>query len=477
MFKKFLLAAILFFFSISVFAQNPLKLKYYVSGNDLNIILETQGIYNYTFVNSNNPAVTGSGSVSISPNLVFISVPETGTYIVSILPIGAFSFSGQIDSDHRSKFTEITQWGDVTWNTDLSYMFYKWNNLQITATDIPNFSNVTNMSGMFKGCTNLSIVNNINNWNVSNVTDMNNMFSGALAFNKNISNWDVSNVTNMTSLFRQAKVFNQDISNWNVSQVSSMYEMFHMATNFNQNIGGWNVANVTYMSSMFYDASNFNQNIINWNTSNVTDFSNMFQNTYAFNQNISLWNVSNAMDMTKMFYGAYMFDQNLGSWDLSPVVSLVGVFNYSGLSCNNLGATLKVWAENPDTPLGRLIGLDGKTLGTNGQIYKNQLIDNKGWTFTGGTYDPDCAESFLEIEDLSFENNKIVIYPNPAMEKIVIKANQKPSKVQITDALGKTVLRAENVEEIGVAHLSSGLYFVTVTLEDGFISSHKLIKH
>lgn len=176
-------------------------------------------------------------------------------------------------------------------------------------------------------------------------------------------------------------------------------------------------------------------------------------------------------------YGATIFNQNLGIWELSPVVTLANIFNYSGVSCNNLGATLKGWSENPNTPLGKLIGLNGKTLGTNGQIYKNQLIDNKGWTFTGTiTYDESCVKSFLETEDLTFSNSKIVIYPNPATEMILIKANQKPSKVQITDALGKTVLRAENVEEIRVAHLSSGIYFVTVTLEDGFISSHKLIK-
>ena len=115
--------------------------------------------------------------------------------------------------------------------------------MDITATDIPNFSNVENMMWMFKGCS-------------------------KLVGNTSMKNWDVSKVKNMSAMFGEATLFNQNISNWNVGNVENMEGMFYAATSFNQPIGGWNTEKVKNMSSVFAEATLFNQLLNNWKTQN-----------------------------------------------------------------------------------------------------------------------------------------------------------------------------------------------------------------
>ncbi|MBW8358856.1 MAG: BspA family leucine-rich repeat surface protein [Weeksellaceae bacterium] len=472
MLKKIYLFGFLFVALCAVNAQNnPLILKFFVSdAADAKIRLNTQGTYAYTYVKTNNASITGSGS-GVS-GLTEITVPSIGTYNVSITPTGIFRFNGGPDID---KIVELTQWGQINWNTNLAGMFAGYANIQITATDIPDFSGVTNLNSFFSGCTNLSIVNNINNWNVSSVTDMSSLFYNAKAFNKPIGNWNTTNVTNMNRMFFYADAFNQDISSWNVANVTDMSYMFNRAKAFNQNINSWNVSNVQNMSMMFEASQAFNQPLNNWNTSNVTNMSQMFMYP-SFNQDISSWDVSNVTNMSMMFWSNSSFNKSLGSWTLSPLVNLTEIFGYSGLDCGNYGATLKGWADNPNSPLGRLVGAVGRSFGNGGQIYRNQLINSKGWTFVGDSYSPGCLEPFLAVEDLTSGKTKLTLYPNPAAETVFIKSEQRTKSVQLIDASGKIVLNAAQTNQISVHHLPAGVYFVKVTLADGSESTHKLIK-
>ncbi|RYE32339.1 MAG: hypothetical protein EOP48_31100 [Sphingobacteriales bacterium] len=119
MLKKIYFFAFCFFSIIAVRAQNPLVLKFLVSdATNLKIRLNTQGTYSYSYVKTNNSAVTGSGTGNTG--LTEVSVPSTGTYNISITPTGTFRLNSGIDSD---KVVELTQWGQITWNTNLSGMF------------------------------------------------------------------------------------------------------------------------------------------------------------------------------------------------------------------------------------------------------------------------------------------------------------------------------------------------------------------
>lgn len=222
--------------------------------------------------------------------------------------------------------------------------------MNITATDAPNLSNVTDLRGMFEGATqfngsighwDVSHVTNLNNtfyeasafnqdinsWHVSSVTSMANTFGSATSFNQNLSSWEVFNVTNMYYMFSRASSFNKFLSTWDVSSVTSMEGMFSGAKSFNQNISAWEVDNVVNMRYMFEDAESFNQDISSWNVSNVTIMEATFLDAKTFNQNISSWDVSKVTTMEIMFAGCAAFNQPIGSWNVSNVTNMRAIFS------------------------------------------------------------------------------------------------------------------------------------------------------
>ena len=140
----------------------------------------------------------------------------------------------------------------------------------------------------------------LNDIDVSNITDMSGLFKGT-DFNGNISKWNVSNVTNMRYMFTESKTFNKDISKWDVLKVKDMGYMFYKCESFNQDISDWNVSNVTNMEGMFGVCKSFNKNISNWNVSKVEYMRWMFSGCKSFNKDISKWNISNVKLSNNMF--------------------------------------------------------------------------------------------------------------------------------------------------------------------------------
>ena len=304
----------------------------------------------------------GDGTIEtgVTAGLVEHTYSAPGTYDVTItgnFPRILFNNSLFINTGSlqpgadRLKIIEIKQWGAISWST-MDRAFYGCENLDVTATDIPDLSNVTKLTQMFNNCYSLigtadfnswdvSTIDDmrstfagarlfnqpLNNWNVSNVTMMFSTFTGAEAFNQPLNNWNVSNVDNMGFMFTGAKDFNQNIDNWNVSNVTEMTSLFHNAEDFNQPLNSWNVSNVRSMNSMFHGASSFNQPLNNWNVSKVENFIETFSGASSFNQNINNWNVSKAEFMIRMFQNATDYNQPLDNWNVSKVRSMWGMFN------------------------------------------------------------------------------------------------------------------------------------------------------
>jgi len=249
------------------------------------------------------------------------------------------------------KLLEVVQWGDIKWQ-NMQKAFWGASRLKLNATDVPDLTQVEDMSYMFANIRDFDDKQNkIGEWNTSNVRDISHMFESDLDFNQDIGSWDTSSVTDMSSIFRDARRFNQDISrwktskvtdmssmfvnvyifnydisSWDTSSVTNMNKMFYDAYSFNQDIGSWDVSNVTDMYKMFVNALDFNQDIGSWDVSNVKDMSSMFKNARKFNQDIGSWNTSNVTDMHKMFYGAYAFNQDIGDWDTSKVTDMSFMF-------------------------------------------------------------------------------------------------------------------------------------------------------
>ena len=360
--------------------------------------------YNYTVTTSEQTFNNVTGDI-------LLTWSNPGDYTVEI--------TGQFPAylhDSSNELQEVQQWGDIVWSSFENA--FSDSNVDVTATDVPNLTFVTNFNYAFSDCYDLENLNgsmglwdvsnatsmsymfyyadsfnqDIGNWNVSNVTDMSHMFELADDFNQDIGNWDVGNVTNMDSMLYANNFDNggsPSINNWNVSSVMNMYSMFY-GSYFNQPIGDWNVSSVTDMRGMFA-SSYFNQPLSGWNVSNVTNMTSMFQGS-LFNQDINSWDVSNVTDMSYMFYTSYsypiiVFNQDIGNWNISNVTD----FNYFmdgktslTFSTTNLDAIYNGWStKNPQTGLSIDFGsANYTTLG--GQAGRDILTGTYGWTIIDG---------------------------------------------------------------------------------------------
>ena len=346
--------------------------------------------YNYTVSwgdgTSNDVVVDIGTSASITH-----TYSQAGTYAVQItgdFPHFDLSFG---PSGNSIKLLSVKQWGNIAWETTRN-MFFNANNMEVTASDAPNFSRVTNMENMFWANVNLD-QGDLSGWDVSNVTNMGNMFHNTFrfrghgletwdvsnvqsmagmfvqafkfnghvsnwnvskvrymqnmfninnaavpsAFNRNLSSWNVSNVENMERMFKAASSFTSDLSSWDVSNVRNMIEMFSNARAFNSDLSRWNVSRVGGMKEMFFNAHAFNSDLNDWNVSNVRDMSSMFNGARSFNGNLRAWNTHNAKDMSFMFLGATSFNQYIGDWDVSGVTNMRSMFNNATSFNQNIG--------------------------------------------------------------------------------------------------------------------------------------------
>jgi surface protein len=252
-----------------------------------------------------------------------------GTYTVAIKGrFPAIHFFNEDITVTPEKLMSIEQWGSIQWE-NMKYAFILCENMVHNATDVPDLSQVTDMTAMF---------------------------AHATTFNPGIGGWDTSNVASMSGMFLGATSFNQDIGNWDTSSVTNMTGMFDGATSFNQDIGGWDTSNVTNMSYMFGGATTFNQDIGNWDTSNVASMS--------------------------MFEGTTAFDQSLGSWGISSITNMTDMLNGCGMSVANYGATLVGWAGQPNAPSNISLGAAGLSIDCGSMAHSNAratLLAERSW--------------------------------------------------------------------------------------------------
>lgn len=454
-------------FSLLANAQEPFISTWNIDETDLTITFpiteETNNNYTIDF---------GDGTI-----LTNQTGPATHTYTSSglktITVSGSFQridfYTLNEDSEH---ITSLDQWGDNEW-TSMENAFHGCSNLTINATDIPDLSQVTDISGMLRGCSHFGEGVSINGWDVSNVTNMSYLFAGISSFNLPINDWDVSNVTNMEFVFYGSTAFNQPISNWDVSNVTSMRGMFFFAEAFNQPINNWDVSNVVTMDLMFSTATHFNQPVNDWDVSNVTNMESMFSRSgynqpldswdvsnvtnmrtmfsqSGFNQPINTWNVSNVTNMNSMFDRDYQFNQPLNNWDISNVTDIKLMFNSSA----SFNQDISVWNFNTSLyfePFGSnygfiknsgldvtnyeaflikciQLGFENRTLKANGLEYcdpgiRNYLIEQLDWDITGDNQGLECQLNTITGSVTFDDNNNGCDIDDQKINNIIISAN------------------------------------------------------
>jgi hypothetical protein len=176
--------------------------------------------------------------------------PSAGNYVVKIS--GAFPRIFFNNGGDKLKLLEVQNWGNIAWSS-FNAAFRGCSNMDVTATDAPDLSSVTDMFRMFQN-------------------------NSSLVGNSSFENWDVSNVTNMSSMFQSASLFNQNLGTWEISSVSNMLAMFissGMSTaNYTDTIVGW--ANYTTTNLAPYNVNMSSQNGMTFDTSRSggTNFAN-----------------------------------------------------------------------------------------------------------------------------------------------------------------------------------------------------------
>ncbi|MFB2120912.1 MBG domain-containing protein [Parapedobacter sp. 2B3] len=237
------------------------------------IKIPATGEFTYTWVDTNNPAVTGSGNGS---GETFVTFPQPGTYEVRIAPTGSNPFHAielhyLLVGNDAAKLLEVKNWGTVHWSR---FVFYGCENLKITATDIPDLSGVTDLSFAFS-LSGIDVIPNINDWDVSTVTDLSNLFEDVAGFNQSLDNWDVSNVTNMSFMFDGATSFNQSLDSWDVRKLENFDYMFRDAASFDQSLGAWKLESLGGALFAFtgsgMSCENFSYSLYSWATNPNTN--------------------------------------------------------------------------------------------------------------------------------------------------------------------------------------------------------------
>ena len=276
------------------------------------------------------------------------------------------SMQNLTDDIYREKLRDVLNWGTIVWQ-DWTNMFRSCEGFTgLTATDLPNLSNVTSFSflGAFSNFGN-HYNSTVQNWDVSNVTNMSN-FSYYGTWRNKISTWDTGNVTDFKNFLRSNTRFDNgadlaDMDNFDVSSATDMSWMFNRATKMaNVYIGSWDVSNVTSFNTFCNPLIMTNSGLENWNISNASNFSQF-----------------NAYGQT---------DISLANWTpINMTTASAFMLNNSTMSTSNYDATLISWASQTlQSNVSINFGNIQYTLGGAAEAARNTLINTYSWTITDG---------------------------------------------------------------------------------------------
>lgn len=331
-----------------------------VSGGDYDFYIKTsEGVSaRVTTYNDSSITTTFSGGA--------------GTYDIEIHgKFDGFAFNNGAD---RLKLLEVKQWGsEFRLGTSQNGHFYGCSNLTITATDILDISQETNLGSTFRACSSLTTIPSINDWNFSNVEILNNTFRDS-TFNQVIDSWNLDSCTELIGFLRNNDSFNssvtmrtpvlercervfQDTAIFNsaidldTSTVTSFAYMFINAIAFNQPVTNIDTSSATSLLRMFDNCDVFNQSVDHFEVSNVTAFNGMFWRASQFNQPFPSWTTSSLVSLTNFVQLASSFDQDISHFDVSSMVAASNMALNSGFSQTNYDKLLNTTTGWPSQSL------------------------------------------------------------------------------------------------------------------------------
>lgn len=141
------------------------------------------------------------------------------------------------------------------WNTgnlhDLNEAFM---NSGITKLDLSSWHPQLTGTGLvftFLGCTQLTGLGDLSNWDTSNVTNMGAAFDNTPKLTdqrtaNGLASWNVSNNTNFNQVFQNCGLHKLDLHNWNTSKGTGFDRTFYLSGVKDLNISGWDFSHGTF---------------------------------------------------------------------------------------------------------------------------------------------------------------------------------------------------------------------------------------
>ena len=275
---------------------------------------------------------------------------------------------------------------------------------QIAGIENLNTANVTDMSNMFKNCSNLAKLD-VTHFNTAKVTNMNSMFTRCSNLAElDLTHFNTANVTNMYEMFNGcSNLVKLDVTNFNTAKVTTMFGMFNDCSNLTElDLTHFNTANVTDMSYMFKNCSNLAKlDVTHFNTAKVTNMNSMFTRCSNLAElDLTHFNTANVTNMWNMFSDCkslttiYVSDEfvitNITNKNYSlffGCIKLKGATEYNKNNTNyrfanyTTGYFSKLVGKNGDEK----IGATGETLATDNLV----LDDDKDFV----AYEPFAAKA------------------------------------------------------------------------------------
>ena len=199
-------------------------------------------------------------------------------------------------------------------------------------------SNITDASNMFYGCTKLTNIVGIKDWDVRKVTTMYTMFTSCTSLTElDLSNWEPSSLTTMYGMFYKcSKITSIKLGKGDTPVLESTEGMFNSCMELlNIDFGGLNTSNVNNMGGTFSDCRKLKSlDISHWDVSKVTNFGAIFRRCNSLLElNLRNWDLSSADSITSMFEScSSLVTLELSDLVVDKVESLSGVFQM----CSNL---------------------------------------------------------------------------------------------------------------------------------------------
>ncbi len=375
------------------------------TSNTTSITIPTAGLgYSYQVDWNNDGDFLDADESTLYTGSVTHDFGVAGTYTIRIS--GRFPRIYFNNRGDKEKILSIDQWGTLAWKS-MGRAFYGAKNLQILATDIPDFSATTDMQYMFNGATRANP--DTTHWDTSSVTNMRYMFARTTRADPNTTFWDTSQVTNMSYMFYLAKTANPQTVNWNTSRVTTMRSMFRGALLATPDTTSWDTSSVTDMALMFRDTPLADPDTRHWDLSQVRDLSYMFYKAAVAKPDTSSWDTTSVTDMrylfswataapnttnwkthnvTKMqymFYKATAANPNTTGWNIANVTDMRAMFTDVKLSTPNYDAMLQAFDDQMVQHGVTFHG--GNSTYCSSEHARDDLMSTYGWSITDGGRD------------------------------------------------------------------------------------------